>query len=142
MKNYVKYDIIIIMPNGSVAINPESPQNWGRRIQMKEIIYGIALKHVSSLGMDNYHTIFLTNMVVRKQSHPNEKMDVIATKVMKLMTKVYGKKNLIETSARKSLNRLEVALDRSNVPNEWLTGQSVSHVVKKLVKIVEEEIDD
>lgn len=142
MKNYVKYDIIIIMPNGSVAIKPKTPQNWGRRRTMKKLIYSVALKHVSSLGMDNYHTIFLTNMVVRKQSHPNEKMDEIATKVMKLMTKVYGKKNLIETSARKSLNRLEVALDRSNVPNEWLTGQSVSHVVKKLVKIVEEEIDD
>ena len=109
----------------------------------KKIIFETALEEVKKLKLDKYHTRFLTEMVVRKLRHPEEKMDVIASKTMKVMKKNYGKKNLVEVSASKSLNQLEEALNSSDaVPTEWLSGQTVSHVVKILVAQVIEDADN
>ena len=59
------------------------------------------------------------------------------------MKRSYGKINLIEISSKKSLNLLESALNDSEaVPTEWLSGQTVSHVVKKLVSKVIENADN
>lgn len=99
----------------------------------KKILFEAAFKEVKKLKLDNYHTRFLTEMVVRKLRHPEEKMDTIATKTMKEMKNNYGKRNLVEVSASKSLDQLEEALNNSDaVPTEWLSGQTVSHVVKIL----------
>ena len=109
----------------------------------KKLIFNVALAKVEELKLDKYHTYFLAEMVVRKLRHPEEKMDKIASKVMKEMKKNYPKKNLVEVSAAKCLNQLEVALNDSDaVPAEWLSGQTVSHVVKKLVQIVFDELDE
>ena len=109
----------------------------------KKIIFETAREEVKKLELDKYHTRFLTEMVVRKHRHPEEKMDVIASKTMKVMKKNYGKKNLVEVSASKSLNQLEEALNSSDaVPTEWLSGQTVSHVVKILVAQVIEDADN
>lgn len=108
----------------------------------KKLLFEVTLEEVRKLQLDKYHTRFLTEMVVRKLRHPEEKMDCIAKKTMKEMKKSYGKKNLVEVSASKSLDQLEVALNNSDaVPNEWLSGQTVSHVVKKLVVKVIETVD-
>ena len=102
-----------------------------------------ALEEVEKLKLDKYHTRFLTEMVVRKLKYPEEKMDVIASITMKEMKRSYGKINLIEISSKKSLNLLESALNDSKaVPTEWLSGQTVSHVVKKLVAKVIENADN
>lgn len=108
----------------------------------KKLMFNAALEEVEKLKLDKYHTYFLAEMVVRKLRHPEEKMDKIASKVMKEMKKNYPKKNLVEVSASKCLDQLEVALNDSNeVPTEWLSGQTVSHVVKKLAQIVFDELD-
>lgn len=107
----------------------------------KELIYNTALKEVMKLKIDSYHTVFLANMVLRRIRHPEEKMDKIASKTMSKMRKVYTKKDVVEVSAGKCLDQLEEALNNSRaVPDDWLTGQTVSHVVKKLAAIVEEDL--
>ena len=109
----------------------------------KTLIYNMAMKEVVNLKLDGYHTVFLANMVLRKIRHPEEKMDKIASKTMKKMRELSEKKNLIEVSASKCLNQLEEALNDSKaVPDEWLAGQSVSNVVKKLVEKVVNVLDD
>lgn len=111
-------------------------------MKQKEIIYNIALEEVLKLKLDNYHTIFLANMVLRKVRHPEEKMDKIAAKTMKKMLFIYEKKNLVEISSDKCLDNLEEALNRSNsVPQEWLVGQEVSNVVKHLALMVIDKAD-
>ncbi len=107
----------------------------------KKLIYNVALSEAEKLKLDKYHTCFLAEMVVRKLRHPEEKMDKIASKVMKEMKKNYPKKDLVEVSASKCLDQLEVALNDSDaVPTEWLVGQTVSHVVKKLAQIVFDQV--
>lgn len=105
----------------------------------KKLLFEITLEEVKNLELDKYHTRFLTEMVVRKIRHPEEKMDAIASKTMKVMKKNYGKKNLVEVSSTKSLDQLEAALnDSEGVPTEWLSGKTVSRVVKKLAgKVIE-----
>ena len=103
----------------------------------KMLLYNTAREEVEKLKLDKYHTHFLVEMVVRKIRHPEEKMDKIATKAMKEMRKNYSKKNVVEVSAKKCLDQLESALnDSDEVPQDWLLGQTVSHVVKKLAEIV------
>ena len=107
----------------------------------KILLYTTVTEEVEKLKLDMYHMHFLVEMVVRKIRHPEEKMDKIATKAMKEMRKNY-KKNVVEVSAAKCLDQLEAALNDSNsVPTEWLSGQTVSHVVKKLAQIVFDELD-
>ena len=102
-----------------------------------EKIYNVTLNEVLKLNLDSYHTIFLTNMVLRKMKHPEDKVDVIAGKVMKDMPDLCDKKNIVQISKRKCLENLEAAIEGSNtVPTEWLTGQTVSQVVKGLAKRV------
>lgn len=108
----------------------------------KEELYTIALDKISAWKLDNYHTIFLTNMVVRKYRHPKEKINEIAIKVMQLMKKTSYKKDLVIISSKKCLENLETALEDSDVPSEWLTGNIVSHVVKELVNQIRIEYDD
>lgn len=111
-------------------------------MKSKEILYNMALEEVLKIKIDDYHTVFLTNMVVRKIRHPEEKTDKIAEKVMKKMPDYYKKKkDVLVVSARKSLENLEAALDNSEVPQEWMRGQCVSHVVKELAKIVVNKFD-
>lgn len=108
----------------------------------KTLLYDAATEEVKKLKLDKYHTRFLVEMVVRKLRHPEEKMDKIATRAMKEMSKNYGKKDLVVVSSSKCLDQLEIALDNSEaVPTEWLSGQTVSHVVKKIAGIVLETVD-
>lgn len=108
----------------------------------KMLLYNAALEETEKLKLDKYHERFLAEMVVRKLRHPEEKMDKIAVKAMKEMVKNYPKKNLVEVSASKSLDNLEAALNNSLVPVEWLTGYTVSHVVKKLSEKVFQELSE
>lgn len=109
----------------------------------KMLLYNTAREEVEKLSLDKYHTHFLVEMVVRKIRHPEEKMDKIATKAMKEMRKNYGKKNVVEVSAKKCLDQLEAAFNESDeVPQDWLLGQTVSHVVKKLAGIVIDSISE
>ena len=106
------------------------------------LIYNVTVAEVMKLKIDKYHTSFLTQMVLRRIKHPEEKMDRIASKTMKMMPKIYTRKEVVEVSSSKCLNQLEEALDKSDsVPQDWITGQMVSHVVKKLVQIVIAKVD-
>ena len=111
----------------------------------KEIIYNIALAEVVNLHLDDYHTLFLAQMVLRKIRHPEEKMDEISFKVMRKMSKLYKKKkDVLELSAEKSLDNLEEKLeDCQAIPECLYAGKTVSNVVKYLVQkvldILEEE---
>ena len=68
---------------------------------MKErdtLIYNTTVAEVMNLKIDNYHTSFLTQMVLRRIKHPEEKMDRIASKTMKMMPKIYKRKDKMITS--------------------------------------------
>lgn len=110
----------------------------------KELIYNAALAEVVNLQLDDYHTLFLANMVLRKIRHPEEKMDEISSRVMKKMTKIYKKKkNVIELSSSKSLDKLEEKLEECpNIPEGMFAGKTVSNVVKALCKKVLERLDE
>lgn len=105
----------------------------------KEILYDRIQEYVRSLKLDSYHTIFLSNMVLRKKRHPREKMNEIAFITMKKMIRIHPKKNVLETSWKKSLDQLESALDRcDNIPEDWKRGQIVSNVVKEIAQIIDD----
>lgn len=110
----------------------------------KELIYNMALEEAEKLKMNGYQTRFLASMVLRKYRHRRENMIQLATKVMKVMPERYTeKKNLTAVSAKKSLDDLEIALnDSTTIDEDWLSGQTVSHVVKKMVMIIGEELGE
>ena len=110
-------------------------------VKKEELIYATTLKHVEKFELDSYHKVFLSAMVARKIMYPEE-IDHIAGKVMEIMPKIYNKKDLVRTSKRKCLEKLEEALNEAKVPEEWLTGKTVNSVVKELVQIVQKEVDE
>lgn len=109
----------------------------------KELIYAVAFAEAKKLGIDNYNTQFLANMVLRKIRHPEEKMNEIATKVMNKMCKIYKNKKIVAVSSSKCLDQLQEKLDSSdNVPEELKNGKVVSRVVKKLAAEIIENLDE
>ena len=105
-----------------------------RRMGTKEEIYMEALLEVVKLKLDDYHTVFLANMVLRKMRHPEEKIPEIAFRVMKKMPRIYKKKkNILELSPEKSLDKLEEKLEEcKNIPESLYNGKTVSNVVRYL----------
>lgn len=113
-------------------------------MKSEELIYNTALAEVINLQLDDYHTLFLANMVLRKIRYPEEKMDEISSIVMKMMHHIYTKKkNVIDFSSSRSLDRLEEKLDECpNIPEGMFAGKTVSNVVKALCKKVLERLDE
>lgn len=114
-------------------------------MKRKEVIYNVALKEILQLKLDDYHTIFLANLVTRKIIYSEEELNQVISKTMHRMTKIYKqKRNIVEISAKKCKEQLEEALDSANseVPDEWLCGDMVSNVVKEITKIVIDELSE
>lgn len=96
-------------------------------------------------GLKRYPTRFLALMITLRESYRKEaeseedipKMPQLARETMDLMPVVYDKK-IMKVSWKKSLNDLSEALNASRIPEEYLSGQSVSHTVKKLSKEIQE----
>ena len=106
----------------------------------KELIFSTAFDLIRKYGLSFNDTEFLANMVLRKIRHLEEKMDVIA---MKVMEKTAKKRKLLAISSSKCLEHLHEELDMAEqVPEEWKTGQVVSRFVKKIAGIVIETLDD
>lgn len=103
--------------------------------EKQKAVYDAAFEEAKKLRIGKYHTEFIAYMIYRKVRHPKEKMDVLAVKAMNHMAK--KRKNCIKTSAVKSLEALEEALDGSSkIPDELFAGKPVANIVKKLAKNV------
>ncbi len=107
----------------------------------KKLIYDAAFAEAKKFKIDCYNTKFLANMVLRKIRHPEEKMDVIATKVMHKLS--IQNRKIVAVSSKKSLEQLQEKLDESDyVPEELKNGLAVSNVVKKLATEIIENLDE
>ena len=107
----------------------------------KKLIYEAAWTEAKKLGIDNFNAEFLANMVLRKIRHPEEKMDVIAAKVMQKIS--VKDKKIVAVSSAKCLDQLQEKLDSSdNVPEDLKNGKLVSRVVKKLAAKIIENLDE
>lgn len=90
-------------------------------------------------GLKDYPSKFLALMITLRESYRKEaeseadipKMPQLASETMDLMPVLYDR-SIVKVSWKKSLNDLSQALNDSKIPEEYLTGQSVSHTVKKL----------
>lgn len=65
---------------------------------------------ILDLKLSKYHTIFLANMVLERIEHPTKTMDKLALDVMKIMPNKMKNKQVVETSIKKSIERLEAEL--------------------------------
>ena len=99
----------------------------------------------------NYHTVFLSLMVTLRKSYEEvaetetdiPKMPQLATETMNLMPEVYSKHRILKTSWKRSLFDLEIALNESRIPEEYLSSkridgdmETVSNCVKRISKEV------
>ncbi|MBQ2937882.1 MAG: hypothetical protein IJE05_03260 [Clostridia bacterium] len=130
----------------------------------KEELYKICLMEVSRIKyLGNYHTIFLSTMLLRKMRHPEEKLKEIISKTQKKMRRRYsnkecpevqeekmrtesmqavgcngqnyGKNNFLERTNERCLEQLEDALEGAVIPKDWkLTGFTVEDVLDYMVK--------
>lgn len=97
-------------------------------------------------GLKNYPTRFLALMITIRESYRKEvkteneipKMPQLARETMDLMSAVYDEKYM-KVSWKRSLSDLSEALNTSKIPDEYLSGQIVSHVVKKIGEETREE---
>ena len=113
-------------------------------MKSKEIIYDSIISEIVKLQLDDYHTLFLANLILRRIRHPEEHMKERVTKVMKKMTVVYQKKkNVIEISSEKCLDILEEKLEECpNIPDHLYSGRTVGNVVKFYTSKVMESLEE
>lgn len=95
----------------------------------KKLIFDAAYAEVAKLGLNSYETQYIAKMVLRKVRHPEEKVDQIAKRVERKMSKIYRH---TELSSTKRLDILQDAIDGANVPEDWQRGQIVSTSIKAL----------
>lgn len=130
----------------------------------KEELYKICLMEVSRIKcLGNYHTIFLSTMLLRKTRHPEERLKEIVSKTQKKMERRYsnktcaevqeekmrtesmqaigcneqnyGKNNFLERTNERCLEQLEDAIEGAVIPKDWkLTGYTVEDVLDYMVK--------
>ena len=97
---------------------------------------------VLDFKMSKYQSVYLTHLAFRRyEVKKKESMEESATRTMKHMPEICSqtdglkhKKNVVETAASKSLEKLEEELHESNVKEELLMGDVIEDVVKYLIK--------
>lgn len=93
--------------------------------------------------LSKYHYLFLTQIAMRqyrlRENRKPETLEVTATKVMRDMpelcrkTKGLEHKNIVETSAKRSLNRLEEELLDSDLSEKLQQGSVLENVLNYLL---------
>jgi hypothetical protein len=99
---------------------------------------------VLDMGLSKYHTLFLTQMAIHrykiKTKKKQESIKKTAQKIMSKMPELCKKseglkhKNIILTSASRTLERLEEELYDANIPEELLNGQILENVLEFLIE--------
>lgn len=103
------------------------------------------MERVYDFHLSKYHYLFLSQMAIRrnelKRKKKEEDIEKTATKIMCRMdelckkTKGLEHKRVIQTSSRKSLERLEEELcDSETVPEELLRGSVIENVLAYLLE--------
>lgn len=103
------------------------------------------MEKVYDFHLSKYHYLFLSQMAIRKyelsRKKKNENLEKTAMKIMNRMPELCKKteglkhKNVIQTSAGKSLQRLEEELcDSETVPEKLLRGPVVENVLEYLLE--------
>lgn len=113
--------------------------------EKEELMIGRIMNEVLEMGLSKYNTLFLTQLTLRRYKVENKKkkesLEESVRKVMSRMPELCQKnkelrhKRIIETSASKSLLKLEEELCESMTINEdLLRGDIVSNTIAFLLK--------
>ena len=120
-------------------------QTGGRQMnEREELKVANIMAKVLDMGLSKYHTLFLTQMAIRRYKKSmkgkEESIDKTLDKIMRRMqslfkeTKGLENKIVIETSLNKSRDKLEEELYDANLPDELLNGEILENVLEYLVK--------
>ena len=120
-------------------------QTGGRQMnEREELKVANIMAKVLDMGLSKYHTLFLTQMAIRRYKKSmkgkEESIDKTLDKIMRRMqslckeTKGLENKIVIETSWNKSRAKLEEELSDANLPDELLNGEILENVLEYLVK--------
>lgn len=120
-------------------------QTGGRQMnEREELKVANIMAKVLDMGLSKYHTLFLTQMAIRRYKKSmkgkEESIDKTLDKIMRRMqslckeTKGLENKIVIETSSNKSRAKLEEELSDANLPDELLNGEILENVLEYLVK--------
>ena len=120
-------------------------QTGGRQMnEREELKVANIMAKVLDMGLSKYHTLFLTQMAIRRYKKSmkgkEESIDKTLEKIMRRMqslckeTKGLENKIVIETSWNKSRAKLEEELSDANLPDELLNGEILENVLEYLVK--------
>ena len=120
-------------------------QTGGRQMnEREELKVANIMAKVLDMGLSKYHTLFLTQMAIRRYKKSmkgkEESIDKTLEKIRRRMqslckeTKGLENKIVIETSSNKSRAKLEEELSDANLPDELLNGEILENVLEYLVK--------
>ena len=120
-------------------------QTGGRQMnEREELKVANIMAKVLDMGLSKYHTLFLTQMAIRRYKKSmkgkEESIDKTLDKIMRRRqslckeTKGLENKIVIETSWNKSRAKLEEELSDANLPDELLNGEILENVLEYLVK--------
>ena len=112
--------------------------------EREELKVANIMAKVLDMGLSKYHTLFLTQMAIRRYKKSmkgkEESIDKTLDKIMRRMqslckeTKGLENKIVIEPSWNKSRAKLEEELSDANLPDELLNGEILENVLEYLVK--------
>lgn len=113
--------------------------------EKEEMMVGRIMDEVMEMQLSKYQTLFLTQLSIRrykmKRDKKSENMENSVEKVMRRMPKLCKrtkglehKKNVVQTSAYKCLQKLEEELCDAEVDEKLLRGYVVQNVVEHLIR--------
>ena len=113
--------------------------------EKEQIVVAKIIEKVYDFHLSKYHYLFLSQMAIRRyeltRKKKTENIEKTAMKIMRRMPELCKKteglehKNVIQTSAAKSLQRLEEELcDSETVPERLLRGPVVENVLEYLLE--------
>lgn len=112
--------------------------------EREELKVANIMSKVLDMKLSKYHTLFLTQMAIRRYKKSmkgkQESIDKTMAKIMRRMpslckeTKGLEHKSIIETSSSKTREKLEEELSDAELPEELLNGELIENVLTYLLE--------
>ena len=112
--------------------------------EREELKVASIISKVLDMKLSKYHTLFLTQMAIRRYKKQikgkQESIDKTMEKIMRRMpslckeTKGLEHKSVIETSSNKTREKLEEELSDAERPEELLNGELIENVLTYLLE--------
>ena len=112
--------------------------------EREELKVASIIAKVLDMGLSKYHTLFLTQIAIRrykkKMKGKDESVDKTLEKIMRRMpslckeTRGLENKVVVEISSKKSRENLEKELADAKIPDELLNGELIENVLTYLLE--------